>query len=141
MSDTPLLKQILLACSHGATRLFRNNNGRGWVGKSIHHPDGTVVIKHARPLHAGLQTGSGDLIGWTTIVVTPEMVGRRIAVFTSLEAKAGRDTLDDDQEQWLSQVNAAGGIAAEVRSSAEAVAALKNPLHTPACTPELPQFF
>ena len=87
MSDRPFLTRVLLACARGPVRLFRNNNGVGWIGK-VERPSrpitvtvfpGDVVIRKARPLHAGLCEGSGDLIGWRTVEITPEMVGQRIA--------------------------------------------------------------
>lgn len=91
---------------------------------------GDVIVPAARPLHAGLQTGSADNIGWETIEieVTPEMVGRvfRLAVFLSLESKrrqGGR--LDECQRNWQEQVNAAGGIAVVARSAEEARAAIE----------------
>lgn len=134
MSDTPFLKRILLACSRGSTRLFRNNVGVGWTGKveraarptQVTIYPGDVLIRNARPLHAGLCEGSGDLIGWESRVVTPEMVGTRVAVFASLEAKEGRGVMRGNQKNWRDQVLAAGGIAGEVRSVDDALALVKS---------------
>ena len=135
MSDRPFLNRILLACSRGPARLFRNNNGQGWVGKSWRCPkDGTtvtlsagdVVVRNARPLHAGLCEGSGDLIGWRTVEITPEMAGTRIAQFVSLEAKEGSGRLSPEQRNWRDQVLAAGGLALEVRSAEDAEQALRS---------------
>ena len=132
MSDSPFLKRILLACSRGPVRLFRSNNGVGWIGK-VERParatqvtvfPGDVVIRNARPLHAGLATGSGDLIGWRSFVVQPEDVGTRIAQLVSLEAKEGTGRMSAAQRQWRDQVQAAGGIAAEVRCVEDAERAL-----------------
>src|SRR5690606_22629570 len=80
MSDGPFLKRILLACSRGPARIFRVNTGQGWVGKSWRAPSrttveleaGDVVIRQARPLHAGLVEGGADLIGWRSRVIQPE---------------------------------------------------------------------
>jgi hypothetical protein len=128
VSDAPFLKRILLACSRGSARLFRNNNGVGWVGKSVridkpgpvHLNAGDVVIRAARPLHAGLIGGSGDLIGWRSFVIQPEDVGRRVAVFCSIEAKEGTGRMSPEQRNFRDQVLAAGGIAGEVRSVEDA---------------------
>jgi hypothetical protein len=132
VSDRPFLTRILLACSRGPVRLFRNNVGQGWVGKSerVTRPaqvmvyPGDVVIRKARPLHAGLFEGSGDLIGWETREIRAEHVGQRWAVFVSLEAKEGTGRLSPAQRTWREQVAAAGGVAAEVRSVDDAQAAL-----------------
>lgn len=132
MSDRPFLTRILLACARGPVRLFRNNNGVGWIGK-VERPSrptqvtvfpGDVVIRNARPLHAGLGDGSGDLVGWVTREIRPEHVGQRWAVFASLEAKEGTGRLSPEQRAWMAAVQAAGGIAAEVRSVDDAVAAV-----------------
>lgn len=132
VSDSPFLKRILLACSRGSARLFRQNVGVGWIGK-VEKParatqvtvfPGDVVIRKARPLHAGLSVGSGDLIGWRTVEVTQAMVGRQVAVFVSLEAKQGAGRLTPAQRAWCAAVAAAGGISAEVRSVEDAEAAL-----------------
>lgn len=132
MSDSPFLKRILLAVSRGPVRVFRNNNGVGWIGK-LERParatqvtvfPGDVVLRKARPLHAGLAEGSGDLVGWVSREIRPEHVGQTWAVFASLEAKEGTGRLSTAQSSWLAAVQAAGGIAAEVRSVEDAVEAV-----------------
>jgi hypothetical protein len=104
--ETSLLRTILLHVCNGSTRLFRNNVG---VAK---FPDGTVV-------KYGLCTGSSDLIGWKTVTITPEMVGKRIAIFTAIEVKAGTRA-SKEQLNFIQQVQASGGIAAIARSPDEA---------------------
>lgn len=133
MSDTSFLNKIALAIARGPTRAFRNSIGLGWVGQSrrisavetIQVNPGDVVIRRARPLHAGLLKGSGDLVGWHTVEVTPEMVGRRVAVFLSLEGKQGTDRSSPEQIHWRNQVAQAGGIAAEVRRPEDASEAIQ----------------
>ena len=116
-SEANLMRSILLACSRGATRLFRNNTAQAWVGnprrfsrvETVTVRPGDVLIHNARPLHAGLCVGSSDLIGWT------QRDGA--AVFTALEVKVERGRLTDEQRAFLDAVRAAGGIAGEVRSA------------------------
>jgi hypothetical protein len=128
-----VLRQIMAACGRGATRLFRQNVGKGWVGKSIpirgrctiQAEPGDVLVKAARPLIAGLCNGSSDLIGWHTVEITPDMVGQRVALFAALEVK-DRAKLTDEQAGFLEAVRRAGGIAAEVRSPEDAEAALRG---------------
>jgi len=134
VSDGPFLKRILLACSRGRVRLFRNNVAVAWVGKSrrfsraetVVVQPGDVLIRNARPLHAGLTEGSGDLIGWETREIRPEHVGQRWAVFVSLEAKEGAGRLTPAQRNWRDQVAGAGGVAAEVRSVEDAEALFRE---------------
>lgn len=120
MSEMSTLRQILLTCSRGPTRLFRQNTGQGWVGQSrrfsrsetvIVQP-GDVLIRNARPLHAGLCEGSSDLIGWTQRDGT--------AVFTAIEVKAERGRVTPEQAQFVEVVTAAGGIAGIARSVEDA---------------------
>ena len=87
------------------------------------------VVQWARrsalwPVTFGLAKGSSDLIGYRTVTVTPEMVGQRIAVFTSLEVKTATGRVSAEQRQWLEVVAAAGGIAGVVRSVEDAQALL-----------------
>lgn len=63
--------------------LFRNNvgafeakNGQ-WVRYGI--------ANESKEMNKNIK--SGDLIGWTLVKITPEMVGKTIPVFTSIEVK------------------------------------------------------
>mgnify|MGYP000550090114 CR=1 FL=1 len=107
MSEQRIQQEIRLAISHGDTKVFRNNTG-------------TLRDQHGRPVQFGLCKGSADLIGWTTRTVTQEMVGQRIAVFTSIEVKTPTGRLRPEQQQWLDAVQAAGGIAGVARSVEDA---------------------
>lgn len=120
MSETGINKLILLAASVAKSVLFRNNVGTGWIGKSIRLAAGQVyrakggemVITNPRPLHAGLVTGSSDNIGWVKIIVTPEMVGMKLAVFLAVESKVPHvGKLSKEQKHWITVVNTEGGVA------------------------------
>ncbi len=109
-------------------RIFRNNVGTAWMGKSatvrhagpvILHP-GDVVIRQGRRVHFGLHKGSGDLIGWRTLLITPSMVGRKIAQFLSMEVKIKTGRVSADQQNWHDVVIMSGGSAGIVRSVGEA---------------------
>jgi hypothetical protein len=103
VTEQQIQQQIRLACGTGDCRLFRNNTG-------------TLRDQHGRPVTFGLAKGSADLIGWTTRTITPDMVGQRIAVFTSSEVKTPTGRVSPEQRQWLDAVQAAGGIAGVARS-------------------------
>ena len=108
MREQPILKRILLACSRGKTRLWRNNVGqlqdaRGqWVRYGVANP------------------GGSDLIGWDSVVITPEMVGRRVAIFTAFEVKSKTGRIRTEQQAFIDNVKRCGGIAGVVRSVEEA---------------------
>ena len=107
-SEQAIQQHIRVACSKGDTRLFRNNCG---------------VLRDHRgvPVRYGLQPGSSDLIGWRTITITPEMVGQRVAIFTSIEVKTTSGRTTPAQQAWLGTVRGAGGIAGVARSVSDAV--------------------
>ena len=82
---------------------------------------GTLILRAVRVIRFGLCVGSGDLIGWKSITITPEMVGRRVAVFLSVETKAKRGVKSEAQENWCSQVKINGGLAGFAKSIDEAI--------------------
>jgi hypothetical protein len=108
-AETTLQQQIRLAVgTRPDTRLFRNQVG------SLPDP------RTGRLVTFGLARGSADLIGWRSIVVTPEMVGRRLAVFCSIEIKTPNGRVKPEQQAWLGVVQGAGGIAGIARSVQDA---------------------
>lgn len=120
------------------SRLFRLNTGKGWISalgpKGVHRlKDGSVHIEAARPIPLGFGMPNGDpvvgacdLPGWTEIVITPEMVGCKIAAFTSIEVKSDTGKPTADQKNWMHQVQTAGGIAGVASTPEEALAIVKN---------------
>ena len=114
-AETTLQQQIRLALgTHPQTRLFRNQVG------SLPDP------RTGRLVTFGLARGSADLIGWRTITVTADMVGQRLAVFTSIEVKTPTGRIRPDQTAWLDAVQPAGGIAGVARSVDDATTILAN---------------
>ena len=130
MSDeAAVLKRVLLALSHAGTTIFRQNVGQVWAGKFLLRAashqrvglqPGDVVIRAARPFHAGLCEGSSDCIGWTPVVITQQMVGTTIAVFTAVEVK-DEGAATRGQVNFISQVKASGGFAGIARSAEDAL--------------------
>lgn len=118
MSEKTLLNEIMLRYSRGACRLFRANAGMAWVGKLLRKSPGSITLGSPRPFH-GMAPGVSDLIGWRSIEITPEMVGRKLAVFVAVEVKSERGVERDEQAAFRGTVNAAGGVAVVVRSLAE----------------------
>jgi hypothetical protein len=102
-------------------RLLRNNRGHGWVGELVHKDEGVVILRRARPIEFGLCNGAGDLIGWSSRLITPDMVGQTIGVFTSGEVKFGKRRPSEDQEKWHANVVAAGGYSGVLRCEQDAI--------------------
>lgn len=115
-AETNLQQQIRLAVgTRPDARLFRNQVG------SLPDP------RTGRLVTFGLARGSADLIGWRTVVVTPDMVGQRLAVFTSIEIKTPTGRLRPEQQAWLGVVRGAGGIACVARSVEDALQIIGTP--------------
>ena len=108
--------------------VFCNPCGVGYMGgvKGYSLSDFKIPIKNSAPLFVkrgsllvaapkyityGLEPGSGDWIGWESIIITPDLVGKKIAVFLSCEAKTVNDRIREDQIKWFNRVYEAGGIA------------------------------
>ncbi len=108
MKESDLLKKIQVAVSRVGARLFRNNVGM------LRDEKGTYV-------RYGLGTGSSDLIGWTQVIVTPDMVGTTVAVFTAIEGKTGYLKTTPEQDAFIAAVIQAGGIAGVARKELDAL--------------------
>lgn len=116
MTHKTLQNQLLKLASRLGARLFQNNVGTGWVGRITSRTAGTITLNGYRILEAGLGKGSGDLIGFVPIEITPDMVGRKVAVFLSVEVKTGSGRMTKEQRSWMDVVNKMGGIAIEART-------------------------
>lgn len=113
MSEQALQQRLRLALSRGATRLWRNNTG------ALRDANGQLV-------RYGLCPGSSDLIGYTSVVVTPEMVGQRLAVFCAIEVKTARGRATAEQVAFLEHLQHAGARVGIARSIDEAAAILQG---------------
>lgn len=111
--------------------LIRLEAGRDPTVKLWRNNVGVLLDKTGRPVRYGLANDSAelnravksaDLIGWRTVTITPDMVGRRIAVFVSRECKPEDWTPapptnralfehEEAQRRWRDMINEAGGDA------------------------------
>lgn len=134
MNEHQLQQKINLLGS-GDVRLWRNNVGTGWAGKAERVTPlnlytlgrslepGDVIVRQARPLHAGLCKGSSDLIGFRSV----DVGGNRLAQFVAFEVKTATGRTTEEQRHYLAMVERLGGLAAVVRSVEEAKQALRGP--------------
>jgi len=103
---------VRLEAGRKGVKLWRNNVG-------------VLNDETGRPVRYGLGNDSpalnkaiksGDLIGWRSIIITPDLVGTKIAQFVSRECKrpnwnfSGTDR-EKAQLRWAEVVNADGGNA------------------------------
>ena len=71
--------------------------------------------------------GGSDLIGWTPVLITHDMVGGMLGVFTAIEVKAPKGRPTEAQLNFIRQVQLGGGIAGIARSTQDALALLTRP--------------
>jgi ribosomal protein S19 len=86
--------------------IYRNNRGciktkHGFIRYGIPLPNG---IKESDDAMKG-----ADFIGFHEIEITSDMVGKKIAVFTSIEIKTKHDRLKEGQKRWHRFVLEHGG--------------------------------
>jgi VRR-NUC domain len=127
-SEASVQREVWLDLSaHHQSKLFRLNTGKAWVsgaGPVSRLKDGSMLVPAGRPIALGFGlvngdpvVGAADLIGWHTVRITPDMVGKDVAVFLSVETKrTKRGRTSEDQINWMNQVKRAGGIAGVANS-------------------------
>ena len=111
-SESNVQTRVRLECSRRGWYVFRNNLGAGYL------QDGSFVrwglANDAREMNTKVK--SSDLVGWREVVITPDMVGQKIAQFVSLECKregwryTGTE-VEVAQRKWLDTVARSGGFA------------------------------
>lgn len=107
----------LLEATKRGWRLFKNAQGLGYSGKktqtfttsNAHY----ITLKNFRVIKYGVCNPGGlDLIGWQTVEITPDMVGKKFALFTAVDAKTkGYKTLSKEQKNFIKELTSAGGEA------------------------------
>lgn len=124
--ESRILAAIRLALGQRSdVRLFRNDAGLAWHGRLVSQQGRRVVLENAHRFTYGLQPGAGDLIGWRTVTITPDMVGQQVAVFSSVEVKPPGKGPKPNQRTWRDNVLAAGGFAGTAHTPEEAEAILR----------------
>ncbi len=105
MAESALYGKLMLLASRLGHRLFRNNSGLAFYA-------------NGDPVKYGVASpGGSDLIGWTRTIITAEMVGQTLALFTAVECKSKTGRLTKEQAAFLAAVRDAGGIAILAKSN------------------------
>ncbi len=112
-SESNVQANVRLRAAQMNKRLFRNNVGvlQDITGRPVRYG----LANESKALNEVLK--SGDLIGWEPVVITPDMVGKTIARFLSVETKpegwkpSSCSEHDRAQQAWAALVNREGGRA------------------------------
>lgn len=127
MSEKNIQSLVMMAASQNGATVFRNNVGNGVLGQVAKQEGGQFHIVNGRRVQFGLCPGSSDLIGWRSITITPDMIGKRLALFLALEVKTATGKATPEQINFIQAVRKAGGLAGVVRSADDALG-ICNPL-------------
>lgn len=120
-SESEVQQEIRLTSPKYKVSLLRNNQGafKDETGRLVRFGLGNESPNQAYR--------SSDLIGFIEVTVTPEMVGKSIAVFTAVEVKKENWKPSNDQRElfqrnFIEWVKSKGGIAGMVKSVDEFIA-------------------
>lgn len=111
MSESDIQADILLDLGRGDSRLFRNHVAKGWTGEFVKVDGPFTILKHARRGSFGLCVGSSDTIGIKRTLITPQMVGGILGVFTAIEVKDAAGRRREEQIKFVKMVQNFGGYA------------------------------
>lgn len=110
-SESEIQQQIQMNAVKQGCLLMRNNSGafQDKTGRWVRYGLG-----HISP---NQETKSSDLVGPTTITITPEMVGKSVAIFTAMEIKPAAFKFSESiprhvhQKNFIDWIKLRGGIA------------------------------
>jgi hypothetical protein len=115
---------VRLRANQWGARLFTNNTGVAYTeqGRPVFFGLGNDGVKDSESIR------TPDDVGFTIVTITPEMVGKKIAVFTAIDAKKLGFVLKDTypkgsreygQKKFFDIVINANGIAGFASSAAD----------------------
>jgi len=120
LKESDIQNQILIELSKQGTVAFRINAGSFWAGEIMSNKDNMLLLKNPRKIQ-GAPEGTSDIIGLTSVMITTEMVGTRVGVFTAIEVKKPGENPKPHQKNFLKNMRDRGAIAGVARSPEDAV--------------------
>ncbi len=112
--ESTVQQEIQIEARYYDCHLMRNNQGsfKDDTGRVVRFGLGNISKQHNDKIK------SSDLVGFTKVVITQEMVGKTLAVFTAVECKKEDwdiqkkfDARETAQEVFIKWINNNGGIA------------------------------
>jgi hypothetical protein len=67
-------------------RLWRITPGKLWAGEVVGNNKNIIALKNSRPIEM-FKKGTPDNLGYEMVVITPDMVGKKLPVFCLVESK------------------------------------------------------
>lgn len=127
--ESTVSQEVQIQARYYNCNLLRNNSGalKDKDGRLVRYGLGNVSKKHTDNMK------SSDLIGFTKVTITKDMIGQEIAVFTALEIKKEAwspskkfDKREKAQNNFINWIKNNGGIA----SFCNSINQLKNILRS-----------
>lgn len=112
MTENNFAKKTLpeIQKKHPNRRLFRNNSGAYIIdGRFVTY--GIGLLRRSKSGKSKTPKGGGDYIGFESVIITPEMIGKKIAVFCNVEFKTKNVDETQDQIDFRNLVLESGGIS------------------------------
>lgn len=111
--------------THVETKILLDLGSQGvWLHKNH---IGTGQVKSGAWVKFGFcNPGGSDLVGGTPIIITQEMVGKKMLIFTAIEVKQGKGKARDNQKSFINAVKSMGGIAGIAKSTEQALNIINN---------------
>lgn len=107
LEETNIANEIRIEMAKNGASLFKNVRGLFYTRD-----------KKRLVLAGLLADGASDLIGFRRVIVTPEMVGKTVAVFVAIEVKTlnPKRYASQQQKDFIAAVIESGGLAGVARS-------------------------
>lgn len=111
-TETEVQNEILLRASQLGMRLFRNNVGVAYRDDGVPIRYGLANISKKM----NQQLKSSDLIGITPTIITQDMIGSTVGIFTAIECKRenwkrGANKREEAQSNFIELIKSLGGRA------------------------------
>ncbi len=100
--------------------MFRQESSYFYTGRLGKLRDGTRVLLHPKEVRVGFD-GQPDLGGWTSVTITPGMVGQVVAIAVQIEVKRPKKSkVSELQAAFIAFCRSVGVRAGVAKSVADA---------------------
>lgn len=96
------------------------------LGKNVRGMFQTIGKRQHKMKAGWLIPASPDLLGHYSLIITPEMVGKKVAVAMYVEVKTETGYVAKEQQHFIDHATEAGAIAGVARSADDLENILKN---------------
>ena len=120
MRESDIQNSILVALSESGAYALRINSGTFWGGEIVAHDGRRLMLEHPTRIN-GAPAGTSDILGCSTVTITPDMVGQTVAIMFAVEVKRPGEPVPKHQDRYLALMRARGARAGVARSAEDAV--------------------